>query len=140
MRIALFTPKYDRSCSDCLKYLYTSAGVLERHPITGEPDPRPATIPTPCMSCPKPPTWARKAGKDEAELRELAKPYDITPENRLAYAYYQTCAATGSFPDDAIVRWYAGIIRELEVEWSRQPSEQSFQAVKFLCELLMRGR
>lgn len=122
-----------------MAYAYGTDGKVWRDPSTGNPTPR-GDDRTPCDSCEKPPTWAKKAGLGFRELRELAKPFDFSEANRLAYRFYQQCAAIGEFPNDPLVRWYAGVIREIETEWQRQPAEQSFQAVKFLCELLAKGR
>lgn len=38
----------------------------------------------------------------------------LSPKNALAYWHYQQCSAIGSFPDDAIVRQNAAIIRSAE--------------------------
>jgi hypothetical protein len=137
VRIALFTPEWDRSCKNCLTYQYRQDGTVDRHPGTGEYYRR--TVPTPCQSCPKPPVWAKRAGLDEERLRELARPYDFTPQNRSAYDFYKQCAATHSFPDppDPIVNWYSGMIRDLELEYQRSSGEKSYQAIKFLCELII---
>jgi hypothetical protein len=88
------------------------------------------------------PTWAKKAGKDWRELRSLATP-DLTEANREAFEFYKGCAATGQFPEDELVKWYAGVIRDVEREADRRPLVRSTAATETLVALLtirFRGR
>ena len=43
-------------------------------------------------------------------------PRTLLPENELAYEHYRECRAVGEFPDDAVVRRNAAIIRKVEDE------------------------
>ncbi len=64
-------------------------------------------MPTPCGTCPK------TAGlKPEQRVRENAD--EFNDRTRKAYRFYLRCKATGNFPDDDIVAWYSGLIREME--------------------------
>lgn len=112
MRVALLHPGWDRACGDCERWCWKATGELVRTP-GGDPVPRTnPDIPTPCMSCPKVPAHLKAAGKPWRELRAAAA--DMTPANRKAYAFYHRCKATGRFPDDPLVAWYAGAVRAVE--------------------------
>lgn len=116
VRVVLLHPAWKFSCRTCIRYMVTSEAVFRRGP-TGEVELRPPGSPTPCSACPKPPTWAKEAGKDWEELRSLA--HELTDQNRAAVAFYNRCKATASFPADPLVRWYAGLIREAEDDAAR---------------------
>lgn len=102
---------WDRPCSLCEKYSYTAEKGLRFDPL-GNPYKRPPGVPTPCGACPKVPDHVKEWHDDYRVLR--AKAEDMTDENRQAYKFYKQCKATGRFPDDPIVSWYSGIIRNLE--------------------------
>lgn len=42
------------------------------------------------------------------------KPKNLSAENRFCWQHYKECRAIGLFPDDAVVRRNAALIRELE--------------------------
>lgn len=117
-------------------------GAVERTASGESLERKDPNIPLRCLSCPKVPKWAKDAGKDWRELRALATP-DMTSENAEALRHYRECRAVGIFPDDPIVRWYAGIIREVENEADRLPLERQTAATLQLMTLLtlkLRGR
>lgn len=45
--------------------------------------------------------------------------HELNERNTLAYLHYMECRATGSFPDDPVVRYHAAIIRNVEDESER---------------------
>lgn len=134
MRVLLAHPNLV-SCECCEAFAFKKAGGdVMRDPATGEPVPRGGGVPTPCSGCPKVPTWAKAAGKDWRELRTLAA--ELTPANRAAFDFYTRCKAVGRFPDDAVVEWYAGIIRRAEDEDARRRADKTNRAVTALIELV----
>jgi hypothetical protein len=144
VRLALLAPEWDRPCEVCESFIWETdePGRVKRTP-DGNPVPRTIdSIPTRCAECAKVPTWAKKAGKDWRELRKLARP-DMTDANREAFEFYSGCAATGKFPDDALVNWYSAAIRDVEKEAERRPLLRSTAATETLIALLtikLRGR
>jgi hypothetical protein len=67
----------------------------------------------------------------------------MTSENAEALRFYRECRAVGIFPDDAIVKWYSGLIREVENEADRLPVERQTAATLQLLTILtlkFRGR
>ena len=95
-----------RSCQDCQEWLYNEKTGAIDSTADGKPLRRPAkgfvSVP-PCRQkengCPK--------GTPE-------HPKSLTRQNQKAYAHYLQCKATGQFPDDSIVKYHAGLIREVE--------------------------
>lgn len=78
----------------------------------GEPDPRTnPDLPSPCLSCPKPPVSAKKAGKGWRELRQLVDD-PVTPQAEQLLRFHAECRAVGHYPDDPLVRWAAVVIAE----------------------------
>lgn len=134
MRVALLHPEWARPCDVCEKYVIASDGAAVRDKRTGLPMLRPAGVPTPCGTCEKVPAWARKAIPDVSELRKLA--VEMTPQNRAAWRFYRECRATGSFPSDPLVRWYAALLHDLE----SSPVDRLTSAVSSLVTLLARQR
>lgn len=97
-----------RSCSDCQKYLYYDRGSDDfgsRVERGGLPVLRPKGVKTPCGWCPKIPPG--EAPKPENAI-------ELTAKNIAAVVHYRECKAVGEFPDDAIVRRNAGLIRAAE--------------------------
>lgn len=137
VRLSLFAPEWDRPCALCERYDYDKDGNVRRLP-DGSPVPRPKignqSAPTPCQACAKPPKWAKEQGKDWKELRSLAD--EMSDENRRAYQFYRECKAVGHFPDDAIVRWYAAIVRDVEDDFAKEPIRNNTAAVLSLITLL----
>jgi hypothetical protein len=105
--------------------LFEKTGAVSRR-ADGKPAER-GNAPTPCSSCAKVPTYAKAAGMDWKELRRLA--VEMTDQNREALRHYRECKATHLFPDDAIVKWYSGIIRAIEDEWQQEPAERQTAAI-----------
>jgi len=99
-----------RSCEDCQRYVYDEkTGERQEWPKgSGNPLPRPKGTLPPCgygpTKCPK--------GNPTAG-RELSE------SNAMAYRHYLECRAVGQFPDDAVVRQNAAIIRSVEDELAR---------------------
>lgn len=59
----------------------------------------------------------------------------MSPENRSAYAFYKQCKAVNKWPDDPIVDWYSGLIRELEDAYDRTQADRNFLQLSLLVEL-----
>lgn len=102
----------NRPCEICLTDLYDeeTGEPIKSRKKDGSNRKRDSSCPPPCRTakgCPK--------GTPE-ESRAL------TEQNWAAYQHYLECKATGSFPDDAIVRQNAALIRRVEeiVEQGRQ--------------------
>lgn len=115
----------------CEEYLFTERGLEIDH--RGEPRKRTPKIPTQCRMCPKVPDWAKQVEEDYRELRKLAS--DMTDANRRAYRFYTECKATGRFPDDAIVRWYSGLIREVEDAHAQHQRDKQHNELALLVAL-----
>lgn len=69
-------------------------GQVEKH--RGRPARRPKGIPPPCKQCPK-------GGPDEFS--------DLLPQNLECMQHYLECEATGSFPDDPMVKRHAALLK-----------------------------
>lgn len=95
-----------RDCQKCHEWLYNEKTGAIDTTQDGKPIRRPpkgiVSVP-PCRQkengCPK--------GTPE-------NPKTLTRQNQKAYAHYLQCKATGQFPDDPIVKYHAGLIREVE--------------------------
>ena len=106
VRLILAAPQVAfRDCTLCLKYVYDEASgrPVEHPPHSGRLVPRPPAAPPPCrlpgLGCPK--------GTPQ-------NPIALSEINRQALRHYHECRATGSFPDDPIVRRNAALIRAQE--------------------------
>ncbi len=106
MQLILLHPEVAyRSCEDCQKYVYNhQTGVREEWPKgSGKPVLRIRGQLPPCSegpnACPK--------GSPDADV-------ELNERNQRVYHHYLECRATGSFPDDPIVREHAAIIRSIE--------------------------
>ena len=93
---------YGLSCDDCAKWMHTDGVVSRRH---GLPVARPQGTVLPCFKCPK---LAHTADKRREEAQEP------TERSRRIIRHYLECKAVGAFPDDPLVRWHAGMIRDAE--------------------------
>ncbi len=97
-----------RSCSDCQKYLYYDRGSDDfgaRVERGGLPVLRPKGAKTPCGWCPKIPPREEPKPENAVELSD---------KNLLALIHYRESRAVGDFPNDAIVRRNAALIRGAE--------------------------
>lgn len=131
VRIALYHPAFKRTCRACETYQFSDHGIeLDE---SGNPRKRSPRVPTPCRTCPKVPEWAKQVEGDYKELRKLAD--DMTEANRQAYRYYLECKATQAFPSDPIVRWYSGLIRDVEDGHQRYQSERHHNDLSLLVML-----
>ena len=113
--MALYHPEVP-SCRDCQKWMYdrdwrriekwrrTDEG-LKRLPIARSPG-----HPLPCGTCPK---SGPQDGRPHPEK-------ELSWRNQRCFLHYLECKATGSFPDDPIVRRNAGLIRSVEDLHERQ--------------------
>lgn len=94
-----------RDCDHCRKWQYNhETGELELW--RGQPIAREG--PPPCHYGPD---RCAKGSPDDSKA--------LTPQNLQAYRHYMECKATFSFPDDAIVRRNAGVIKMAEEIVSR---------------------
>ncbi len=69
--------------------------------------------PPPCGTCPKIPK--------DAPVKHWDHAVQLSDKNWRAYQYYLECRAVGQFPDDAIVRRNARIIRAIQDEADNRP-------------------
>ena len=88
-----------RDCEHCKKWWYDEK-TGEIHKKNGRELPRPC--PPPCET---------SAGCPKGHWKE---PKTLNERNVMAYLHYRECRAVGSFPEDAIVRHNAAVIRDLE--------------------------
>ena len=137
MRVAALHPIWDRSCEVCETYLFNSDG---RPTLRGGlPVLRPEGAPTPCHKCEKVPLAVRASGADWKACRAAAA--DPTAANRQTLRFYRECKAVGEFPrGDALVRWYAVIIREAEDSVAREETARLALAIERLTLKLGQGR
>lgn len=102
-------PLYARSCKVCLQFMFdekTGKKVMRR----GAPMPRsPGSVPCVVGKCDR--------GHPDA-------PNVLTRANLQAYEHYLECKATGTFPDDPIVRRNAAMIRMAEEHVERLHQSQ----------------
>lgn len=95
-----------RDCGDCLRHIYdqaTGQRLSDRH---GQPIPRPPGTFAPCRYVSK---GFEACAKGSPEASK-----ELSARNRQAYLHYLECRAVGRFPDDAIVRRNAALIRHVE--------------------------
>lgn len=64
----------------------------------------------------------------------------LSSSNQLAYQHYLECKATGQWPDDAIVRRNAAVIREVEDYAERLQKRLEFEQMKQLLILEQAGK
>lgn len=62
----------------------------------------------------------------------------LSPRNVQCYEHYMECAAVGQFPDDAVVRRNAGLIRFAEMTAQRIHQWEMLQHQKIILSALMR--
>lgn len=118
MRLLLLHPEVaTRPCEVCEKYCFDKDGRLEKFPKHG-PDSKPLERPKgtkpPCETCPKITGLRPEDGPPRAALA-----VELSEQNRRAYEHYLECRAVNRFPNDALVRRHARIIREVEDEVQR---------------------
>lgn len=101
-----------RSCEDCHRFLYDADGKQTMKasgpgPLAPKvPVRRPLGTVPPCYSCPKIP--------EDSDGPRPGLAVELSDRNLFAYQHYLECRAVGQFPDDAIVRRNAAIIRGVE--------------------------
>lgn len=101
----------NRSCEDCLKYIYNHETGKRQLDPKGNPIPRPAGGKAPCQATVGAPREVRE--RICAKIAPDAG-VELNEKNRAAHEHYQECKAVGVFPDDSIVRRNARIIRQIE--------------------------
>jgi hypothetical protein len=84
------------------------------------------------------PLYLRREGADQEVLRAAA--IELTEQNRKAWEFYRQCHATGIFPDEPLVKWYAVVLRAVEDELERMPVIRLAATVEALVELLAKRR
>ena len=136
VKLARLHPEWDRECSVCEKYIPREDGsfVLDRRtalPVLSYPG-----APKPCHKCLKVPAGVRASSMPWKEMQSHA--VSLTPQHRQTWRFYRECRAVGQFPPDAIVRWAAAILREVEEECDRLPTERLTDSVLALVEHLKR--
>lgn len=125
MRLLLLHPEVaTRDCQHCLKFLYDNKGdpLTTRRHTDEEPDymARDHSSPSECRSpkgCPK--------GTPE-------NPKTLNERNWLAYEHYRECRAVGKFPDDAVVRRNAAVIRAVEDEVEAMHKRLEYEGLRNL--------
>lgn len=109
MSLILINPHVaSRSCEDCKKWLYDDRPdrmALKPVERAGERVPRIRGQLPQCKWCPKIPKGTDPIPENAVEL---------SPRNWAVYQHYLQCKAVGAFPDDAIVRRNAMLIRQVE--------------------------
>jgi hypothetical protein len=109
------------SCEQCASWIYDDDWQRKKD-AAGNDMPRFQGMATPCSSCPKVVASAeQKRTLHFLQLRSMA--VELNDRNRQAYKHYLECRAVGQFPDDAVVRQNAVIIRA-EVDWAEQRKQQ----------------
>jgi hypothetical protein len=110
-----------RDCGHCQQVLYDEeTGKPEMNRAGGERL-RDASCPPPCRT-----SRGCKKGTPEHSLA-------LSEQNLQAWLHYRECRAVGSFPDDAIVRHNAMLIREVEDAIERQ-RELEFQTALLIAK------
>lgn len=110
------------TCSDCRKWLHDPDNGWKRSSRGDKDNERRSDNPPPCFRCPKVPLQRRKQPINKVPLPTWRDAHELSAMNQIAYHHYLECKAVGQFPDDAIVRRNAGLIRQAEeiAERSRQ--------------------
>lgn len=122
MRLLTFHPVVaSRPCEFCRQYQHKDevpVGELRwtfgavRTDRSGEPIPRHKGQKTPC-----------EIDKNACPKGHWSNPVQLTDQNWRALVHYRECKAVGVFPDDAIVRRNAAIIRSEEDAYDRAQQE-----------------
>lgn len=128
MWVYLARPQWNRSCTDCQKYVYDDAGQIKKNQRTGLPLINAGGL-TPCVDCEKIPhkvydeygNEIPKTNKNTAKLRKHA--VDMTPQILQAWRHYRECRAVNDFPKDHIVRANAVLFSDVDAERDRQRQE-----------------
>lgn len=94
-----------RDCGQCTRFVYEHETGEVMRDRDGKPLERPTGTKPPCRYGP---AGTRCAKGSPEESRGLSD------RNAKAYQHYLECKATGQFPEDAIVRRNAGVIRQVE--------------------------
>jgi hypothetical protein len=101
VRLTILHPEVaHRDCQDCEAFVYDEK-TGERMKIHGQPMRRPVGNLPPCRT--------RQNGCQKGTPE---KSRALTDQNWQAYQHYSECRAVGIFPDDAIVRRNAAVIRQ----------------------------
>ena len=114
-----------RDCEQCQKYIFETTGKQRVNRETGQPVRRPAGQALPCRT----PTGCPKGTPEEQR--------DLSPKNTQAYYHYLECKATGTFPDDGLVRYNAGLIHMAEGIAARTAAWELNQHLKHQTDLLL---
>ena len=129
----LLHPQWNRSCDDCVKWLYDDeTGEVVRRPYkVGLPQVRPlnpdGSISTPCRMCPKIPL--------DAPARTMNHAIELSRRNEAALQHYLECQAVGVFPDDPLVRRHAVILKAITDQADRAVFENFTQLMVAICQL-----
>lgn len=128
MRVKILEPKWDRSCDDCRKWIYTDEGEVstDNH---GKPHVRHPRMPLPCALCAKIPDDVKKERGRAVSWRDAI---DLSEKNLRAYHHYQKCRAIGRFPDDELVARHAVIIKSVFDELQRHEDAQLLSLIKVI--------
>ena len=108
-----------RSCEDCKTYLYNDTRERMGLPVirAGRQELR-GNAPTPCRWCPKLPADVPSSEACPEKAVELSQ------RNYKCLAHYLECRAVGRFPDDAIVRRNAMVIRSVMDDIEHEKAER----------------
>lgn len=134
MSVYFAHPRWRISCKTCETFLYSKDGDLWREP-DGQPTKRLPGSPTPCLSCPKVPAWAKRQGKNWSECRSVAD--ELSDANRSAFEFYSACKGVGSFPDDPLVLWYSGLIARVEADAAADAAEAGRNLLKGVLSVVL---
>jgi hypothetical protein len=102
----------------------------------GKPVPRVKGTVPPCYRCPKfdpdtPPERRNPRAGRKAELSE---------RGRRVLAHYQECRAVGRFPDDPLVQYHAGLVRQVEDAHDRGLTRQQVELLTAVLTAFGAGR
>lgn len=115
MRVAFLNPIWNRTCKDCMTWVYGPDGEPMERPSGSGIKVANDNCDTPCSSCPKIPKGMPKDRRYAVEL---------TDRDWAIYRHWRECRATNTFPDDPIVRRHAVIFQDIQDELDRQPLMQ----------------
>lgn len=118
-----------RTCADCASFMYEDNGKKKLMRGTDKPWPRPLGVVTPCHKCPKVPD---DAPKDRHGHKHRRYAVEITDKTWATIQHYDECEAVGQFPDDAIVRRNAAIIKRVRDQYRRLELQEVIMQVAAL--------
>ena len=116
MLLGLYPEIYRRDCQMCLKFAFDEkTGRMERG-RDGQPEPRLGNMGPSFLAPCRDPNQGCPKGTPE-------NPRTLTEENETCLEHHRECVAIGRFPNDAVVRRNAAIIRDAESDVEKSTRE-----------------